>query len=54
MQVDGVAVGSPLIPTLDNIFLVILKRIGYKTSLSGMIPLFYLPHWNISQPSEVF
>ena len=53
-QVDGVAIGSPLIPTLDNIFLVILKRIGYKASLSGMIPLFYLPHWNISQPSEVF
>ena len=41
--------GSMLILTLDNVFLVILKRIGYKIVhlTLNLIRWFYLPHRNI-------
>ena len=53
-QVNGVAMGSPLDPTLASAFPVHFKRIGYKIvhltlsliTTGGMlvIYLFYLPH----------
>ena len=56
-QVDGVAMGSPLGPTLTNVFLVhseknCLQIIHLTLSVittggMPMISLFYLPHLNI-------
>ena len=54
-QVDGVAMGSPLGPTLANAFLVHFEKNCpsdfkphyYQQYVYAMISLFYLPHLNV-------
>ena len=62
-QVDGVAMGLPLGPTLANTFLVNFEKIGHKmihmiiglVTTGGMLMtyLFYLPHQNMWKPSGI-
>ena len=49
-QVDGVAMGSPLDPTLTNAFLVYFEKNWLQNCPSGFKPHYYrryLPHQNI-------